>query len=76
MIHHHSILKIVQKMKLYWSIGSQPARADKTLLDIGGIPAEYHKIVVLKGEHRTPSFLKMYPFGLIPVLVDGALTLG
>jgi glutathione S-transferase len=63
-------------MKLYWSIGSQPGRAVKTLLDIGKISCELIRMNVLKKELRTESYLKLYPQGTIPLLVDGDFIVG
>lgn len=42
----------MNKLTLYWSIGSQPGRAVKTLLDIGKIPHEAKRINVAKMEHK------------------------
>lgn len=61
---------------LYWSIGSQPGRAVKTLLDIGRIPHEAIRINVPKMEHKSEEYLKMYPLGKIPVIKEGDFVLG
>jgi glutathione S-transferase len=39
------------------------------VLDEGGIPYEFRKIDIVKGEHRAPEFLAMNPAGLVPVLI-------
>lgn len=43
----------MSKLKLFWSIGSQPGRAVKTLLDIGKIEHEAHRVNVPNGEHKS-----------------------
>ena len=47
-------------------------RLTLSLLDI---PHEKHSVDLLKGEHQTAEFLKMNPFGQLPVVVDGPLVL-
>ncbi len=37
---------------LYWNIGSQPARAVKTLIDIAQIPCTFTKINLMKLEQK------------------------
>ena len=39
------------------------------VLDEGGIPYDFRKIDIVKGEHRTPEFLAVDPAGLVPVLI-------
>lgn len=39
------------------------------VLDEGGIPYDFRKIDIVKGEHRAPEFLAMNPAGLVPVLI-------
>lgn len=63
-------------MKLFWSVGSQPGRAVKTLIDIGRLPCELVRVNVLKREHQSTDFLRVYPAGKIPVLVDNDFVLG
>ncbi|SFM97108.1 glutathione S-transferase family protein [Variovorax sp. OV329] len=40
-------------------------------LGLMGLPYELIDVDLPKGEHKTPEFLKMHPFGQVPVLVDG-----
>lgn len=40
-------------------------------LGLMGLPYELVDVDLRKGEHKTPEFLKMHPFGQVPVLVDG-----
>lgn len=39
------------------------------VLEEGGIPYEFKKIDIVKGEHREPAFLAINPAGLVPVLI-------
>lgn len=39
------------------------------VLDEGGIPYDFRKIDIVKGEHRAPEFLAINPAGLVPVLI-------
>lgn len=66
----------MNKLVLYWSIGSQPGRAVKTLIDIGGIPHESKRLNVAKLEHKSEEYLKVYPLGSIPAIKDGDFVLG
>jgi glutathione S-transferase len=66
----------MNKLVLYWSIGSQPGRAVKTLLDIGKIPHESQRLNVSKNEHKGDEYLKIYPLGLIPAIKQGDFVLG
>jgi glutathione S-transferase len=45
------------------------------LLEELGVPFTLHLVDRKAGAHKTPSYLKMNPNGLIPVLIDGELTL-
>jgi glutathione S-transferase len=39
------------------------------VLEEGGIPYDFRKIDIVKGEHRAPEFLAINPAGLVPVLI-------
>jgi len=54
---------------LYAAMTSNGVRA-RIALEECGLPHTFHKIDLMKGEHKTPEFLKMNPFGQIPVLID------
>jgi glutathione S-transferase len=73
---HGCDMLLMSKLALFWSIGSQPGRAVKTLLDIGRIPHEATRINVAKLEHKSEEYLKMYPLGKIPVIKDGDFVVG
>lgn len=44
-------------------------------LSLLGLPVEIVPVNVLKGEQKSPEFLAMNPFGQIPVIQDGDVTL-
>lgn len=45
-------------------------------LSLLGLPHELVEVDLAKGEHKTPEYLAMNPFGQVPVLRDGDITLG
>jgi glutathione S-transferase len=45
-------------------------------LSLLGLECELVDVDLAKGEHKTPAFLAMNPFGQVPVLRDGDVTLG
>ena len=61
-------------MKLYEFGPTRSIRARWALQELG---ADFESVPVnlMRGEHRSPEFLKINPAGRIPVLVDGDLTL-
>ena len=60
----------------YFDILSQPARAVKAVLLMGNIPHKEVAINLLMQENKTEEFLKLYPRGLLPVIVHGDFVLG
>ena len=61
-----------QKIVLYWNIGSQPARAVRSLLIAGDIEHEDKHLDLFAGEHRKPEYLAINPSGCLPfITVDG-----
>ncbi|KAL5977198.1 Glutathione S-transferase F9 [Asimina triloba] len=40
-----------------------------------GVEFEISPVDLLKGEHKSPDFLKLQPFGVVPVIQDGDFTL-
>jgi glutathione S-transferase len=66
----------MSQLTLYWNIGSQPARAIKTLIDIGKIPCNFVTIDMLRREQRDQPYLKMYSPGKVPIITDGDFVLG
>jgi glutathione S-transferase len=47
----------------------------RLLLDLAGIPYEWVRVDLMKGEHKGEAFLALNPFGQVPVLEDGDTTL-
>ena len=58
-------------MKLYMGLGSGNSYKAELMLHLLSVPFEQVSISIPKGEHQNPEFLKLTPFGQIPVLVDG-----
>lgn len=58
-------------IKLYGHELSGNSYKVRLLLEFLGIEYEYVKVDLMKGEHRSPEYLKLNPFGQVPVLVDG-----
>jgi glutathione S-transferase len=57
-------------MKFYTCLGSGNSYKVELMLRLLDLPFEAIKINIPAGEHRDPEFLKITPFGQIPVLVD------
>ncbi len=47
----------------------------RLLLELLGVPYEWVRVDLMKGEHKRPAFLALNPFGQVPVLEDGSTTL-
>lgn len=60
-----------ESLKFYHFLGSAPSRAVLALLNIGNIPHEVIIKNVLKGETRTPDYLKIFPLGHLPAISIG-----
>lgn len=58
-------------MKLYTSLGSGNAYKAELMVHLLGLACDHISVSIPKSEHRDPAFLKINPFGQIPVLVDG-----
>ena len=56
-------------IELYAAQSSNGQRA-AIVLEECGLPYRLHKLELMKGEQRTPEFLKLNPAGAIPVIVD------
>ncbi|CAL4073758.1 unnamed protein product [Meganyctiphanes norvegica] len=62
-------------LTLYINLLSAPARA-LTLLPRGiRAPYEEKNISFFKGEHKSEAYLKIHPFGTVPAVTDGDLTI-
>ena len=62
-------------MKLYGFSGSPRTWKVRAVAAHLGIPLEYQKLDVSKGENRTPQYLALNPAGRTPTLVDGDFVL-
>jgi glutathione S-transferase len=60
-------------MKLYYFPSPNPQKVRFGLLELG-LDCEMAAVDLTKGEHKQPEFLALNPFGRVPVLVDGDLT--
>ncbi|XP_008229577.1 PREDICTED: glutathione S-transferase F9-like [Prunus mume] len=61
-------------VKVYGSIDASPQRVLACLVE-KEIDFEIIRIDLFKGEHKDPEFLKLEPFGQVPVIQDGDYTL-
>jgi len=61
-------------MKLYYFPSPNPMKVKFAILELG-IDCETVPVDLTKGEQTQPSFLAINPYGRVPVLVDGSLTL-
>ncbi len=57
-------------LKLYTGLGSGNAYKAELMLHLLDLAYESVSVSVPRGEHRHPDFLRLNPFGQIPVLVD------
>ncbi|TWB60514.1 glutathione S-transferase family protein [Nitrospirillum viridazoti] len=62
-------------MELYTLPGSPSARKVLAVIHHLGLTVEVHTLDFMKQETRQPGFLALNPNGMVPVLVDGSLTL-
>jgi glutathione S-transferase len=62
-------------MKLYWHPFSIMPWRVRIALHEKGIPYDSEKIDVYSSKERTPDFLRLNPFGQIPVLEDEGVTI-
>ncbi len=58
-------------IKLYGHEMSGNSYKARLLLEFLNIDYEWIKIDLLKGEHKSPEYLELNPFGQVPLLVDG-----
>ena len=58
-------------IKLYGHELSGNTYKARLLLALLGIKYEYLRVDLMKGEHKTPEYLKLNPLGQVPLLVDG-----
>lgn len=58
-------------MKLHHHPLSGHSHRARLFLSLAGVPHELVQVDIAKAAHKSPDFLKLNPFGQIPVLVDG-----
>ncbi|XP_063839579.1 glutathione S-transferase 1-like [Ostrinia nubilalis] len=61
--------------KLYKLNASPPARAAMMACELFKVPVEMVNVDLMKGENRTPEYLKMNPLHTVPVFADGDLVI-
>jgi glutathione S-transferase len=61
-------------MKLYHCPSPNPQKVHFAMLELG-LECDIVPVDLTKGEHRKPEFLALNPYGRVPVLRDGDLTL-
>lgn len=64
-----------QPIKLYRMALSGHCHRVELFLSLLGLPFERVEVDLRQGEHKQPAFLAMNPFGQVPVIQDGAVTL-
>ncbi|WP_198085128.1 glutathione S-transferase family protein [Variovorax sp. E3] len=64
-----------QPIKLYGAAVSGHVHRVRLFLTMLGLPFENIEVNLGQREHRTPEFLARNPFGQVPVIEDGELTL-
>lgn len=64
-----------QPIRLYHFALSGHSHRVLLMLSLLGLPTEIVPVDLPRGEHKAPAFLALNPFGQIPVIQDGDLTL-
>ena len=62
-------------IKLYGHELSGNVYKIKLLLSLLEIEYQFIRVDLMKGEHKTPEYLQLNPFGQVPLLIDGDKTL-
>ena len=62
-------------IKLYDFVSSPNCQRVKIALNEKGLPYETVLVDIRKGEQKKPEFLKLNPYGKVPVIVDGEAAL-
>jgi glutathione S-transferase len=60
-------------MKLYFHPLSGHSHRARLFLSLIGVDADIVEVDLAKGEHKTPTFLALNPFGQVPVLDDNGI---
>lgn len=62
-------------MKLYGHFMPPPANQVRLTASAIGADFDYAHVDLTKGEHKSPDYLAVNPYGMVPALVDGDLKL-
>ena len=62
-------------IKLYGHEMSGNSYKARLFLELLQVDYEWIKVDLMKGEHKSPEYLALNPFGQVPCLVDGDITL-
>ncbi|MEC4816022.1 MAG: glutathione S-transferase [Scytonema sp. PMC 1069.18] len=62
-------------IKLYGHEMSGNSYKVRLLLELLNVEYEWNKVDLMKGEHKSPQYLALNPFGQVPLLVDGDIKL-
>jgi glutathione S-transferase len=65
-----NVMTASRPLKLYRHALSGHSHRVQLALSLLGLPHELVDVDLVKGEHKTPSFLALNPFGQVPVLED------
>lgn len=68
-------MKPEQPVKVYGNTRSGHVHRVRLLLSLLQIPEQFIGVDTAHGEHKRPEFLAKNPFGLVPVIEDGPVTL-
>lgn len=67
--------KPAQPIRLYRFALSGHSHRVQLMLSLLGLPVQMIDVDLVKGEQKAPAFLARNPFGQVPVIEDGAITL-
>ncbi|KAI7731250.1 hypothetical protein M8C21_032364 [Ambrosia artemisiifolia] len=70
-----SSVESAKKLELYSYHRSSCSFRVRIALNLKGFDYEYKPVNLLKGEQKSPEFLKLNPIGYVPALVDGDLVI-
>jgi glutathione S-transferase len=73
--HHYPAESIMHAIKLYNFPRSGHAHRVELMLSLLQLPTELIFVDLTKGEHKTPEFLALNPFGQVPVIDDEGVVL-
>ncbi|MEB3216479.1 MAG: glutathione S-transferase [Nostocales cyanobacterium 94392] len=62
-------------IKLYGHSMSGNSYKVRLLLELLNVEYEWNKVDLMKGEHKSPEYLALNPFGQVPLLIDGDIKL-